>query len=132
MAQQPHAATPAAPPRHPAVAEFAAGVAGYPPPAPGVVDMGAELVRAASKLDQPEFSVDVDGALSIDLLRADGCRVMAELTVDGRLFASVYNLDGERVNRLRDATAAEVGAAIHLAPSCIPNTPYPHPNHQLC
>lgn len=115
MTQQPHTtaigATATAPP-HPAIAEFAAGVPGYPPPAAWVVEMGAELVRAASKLNEPEFSVDVDGALSIDLLRADGCRVMAELTVDGRLFASVYNPDGERVNRLRDATAAEFAALL--------------------
>ena len=124
MTPQPHAATAAI---DPAVAEFAAGAEGCATPAPGVVAMGAELVRAASKLKMPEFSVDVDGALSIDLLLPDGCRVMAELTVDGRLFASVYNPDGERVNRLRDATAAEVEAAIHLAPSCIPNTPYPPP-----
>lgn len=112
MTPQPRAATAtAAPPRHPAVAEFSAGVEGCPPPA-WVVELGAELVRAAGKLNQPEFSVDVDGALSIDLLLADGCRVMAELTVDGRLFASVYNPDGERVNRLRDATAAEFAALL--------------------
>ena len=113
MAQHPHAAAATAtPPPHPAVAEFAAGVEGCPPPVPGVAAMGAELVRAASKLNQPGFSVDVDGALSIDLLRADGCRVMAELTVDGRLFASVYNPDGERVHRRRDATAAEFAALL--------------------
>ena len=113
MTPQPHAATTAAaPPRHPAVAEFAAGVEGCPPPAPEVVDMGAELVRAAGKLEMPEFSVDGDGALSIDLLLPDGGRVMAELTIDGRLFASVYTPDGERVNRLRDATAAEFAALL--------------------
>ena len=107
MTPQPHAATPAAPPRHPAVAEFAAGVDGYPRPERRVIETGAELVRAAAErlgaVRPPEFSVDGDGALAFDLRLNDGRLVFAELSVGGTLAFSVYDLDDELAQSLDEA-----------------------------
>lgn len=113
MTPQPHAATAAA--IDPAVAEFAAGVEGCPPPAPGAVDLGAELVRAASErlgaVRPPEFSVDVDGALAFDLRLNDGRLVFAELSIGGTLAFSVYGLNDELAQSL---DAADPSALLSL------------------
>lgn len=119
MTQQPQTAavstaTTATPPRHPAVAEFAAGVEGCPPP-PGVVEMGAKLVRAAAArlgaVRPPEFSVDGDGALAFDLRLNDGRLVFAELSVGGTLAFSVYGLNDELAQSL---DAADPSALLSL------------------
>ena len=106
MTPQPHAATAAAA-IDPAVAEFAAGVESGPPPAPRVVELGAELVRAASErlgaVRPPEFSVDGDGALAFDLRLNDGRLVFAELSVVGTLAFSVYGLNDELAQSLDEA-----------------------------
>lgn len=117
MAQQPQTAAPttATPARHPAVSEFAAGVEGCPPPAPGVAALGAELVRAAADklgaVRPPEFSVDGDGALAFDLRLNDGRLVFAELSVGGRLAFSVYGLNDELAQSL---DAADPSALLSL------------------
>ena len=117
MTQQPQtaAATTTTPARHPAVAEFAAGVPGYPRPEPRVVTMGAELVQtAAARLGAvrpPEFSVDVDGALAFDLRLNDGRLVFAELSVGGVLAFSVYGLNDELAQSL---DAADPSALLSL------------------
>ena len=106
MTPQPHTATTAAA-IDPAVAEFAAGVEGYPSPEPPVVELGAELVRAAAErlgaVRPPEFSVDVDGALAFDLRLNDGRLVFAELSVGGTLAFSVYGLNDELAQSLDEA-----------------------------
>ena len=109
MTQQPPTT---APPPHPAIAEFAAGVAGYPPPAPGVVELGAELVRAAAErlgaVRPPEFSVDGDGALAFDLRLNDGRLVFAELSIGGTLAFSVYGLNDELAQSLDAADPSDL------------------------
>lgn len=80
------------------VAEFARGVSGFPPPAEGAVGIARSLVRiAASQIEEPEISVDIDGELSFDLRREDGHLVFAELSVDGRLDVGVYDENNDMV-----------------------------------
>lgn len=111
MTQQPHAAvgaTATAPP-HPVIAEFAAGVEGYPPPAAWVVEMGAELVRAAeAHTVEPEISVDLDGELSFDLRLRNGFLVIAELSISGAINARVYDAGDVLVQRLPEAAPSDL------------------------
>ena len=90
------------------VREFAAGVDGVRP-GRSVVDKADRLVQAALQgTMEPEFAVDVDGALSFDLRLSNGLLLLAELSIAGNLDASVYDdVVGERVQRLPQATAAQ-------------------------
>ena len=111
MAQQPEAAVGATAtvPPHPVIAEFAAGVAGYPLPEVWVVEMAAELVRAAeAHTVEPEISVDLDGELSFDLRLRNGFLVIAELSIGGALNARVYDAGDVLVQRLPDAVPADL------------------------
>ena len=94
---------------HPVVREFAAGVDGVAAPHAGVVAMAERLVRAAAaRTADAEFSVDVDGALSLVLRLADERLMLAELAVDGRLAFSRYDDDfGSNEEYLPDATEAD-------------------------
>ena len=94
---------------HPVVREFAAGVDGVAAPEAGVVAMAERLVRAAAaRTADAEFSVDVDGALSLVLRLADERLMLAELAVDGRLAFSRYDDDfGSNEEYLPDATEAD-------------------------
>lgn len=94
---------------HPAIVrEFAAGVDGVRPDR-SVVDKADRLVQAALQgTIDPEFAVDVDGALSFDLRLSNGLLLLAELSSAGNLDASVYDdAAGERVQRLPQATEAQ-------------------------
>ena len=90
------------------VREFAAGVDGVRP-GRSVVDKADRLVQAALQgTAEPEFAVDVDGALSFDLRLSNGLLLLAELSIAGNLDASVYDdAAGERVQRLPRATEAQ-------------------------
>lgn len=90
------------------VREFAAGVDGVKPDR-SVVDKADRLVAAAMQgTTEPEFAVDVDGALSFDLRLSNGLLLLAELSSAGNLDASVYDdAAGERVRRLPRATEAQ-------------------------
>lgn len=90
------------------VREFAAGVDGVKPDR-SVVDKADRLVAAAMQgTTEPEFAVDVDGALSFDLRLSNGWLLLAELSSAGNLDASVYDdAVGERVQRLPRATEAQ-------------------------
>ena len=90
------------------VREFAAGVDGVRP-GRSVVDKADRLVQAALQgTMEPEFAVDVDGALSFDLRLSNGLLLLAELSIAGNLDASVYDdAVGERVQRLPRATEAQ-------------------------
>lgn len=91
------------------IAEFAAGVPGYPPPPAWVVELGAELARAAEEHTvEPEISVDLDGELSFDLRLRNGFLVIAELSIGGALNARVYDADDVLVQRLPDAAPADL------------------------
>jgi len=90
------------------VREFAAGVDGVRP-GRSVVDKADRLVAAALQgTTEPEFAVDVDGALSFDLRLSNGLLLLAELSIAGNLDASVYDdAVGERVQGLPQATEAQ-------------------------
>ena len=94
---------------HSAVTEFAAGLDGALPQG-NVVEMAGRIVQAAlERTMDPEITVDVDGALSFDLRLVNGWLLLAELSLDGTLDASVYDDQaGERVKRLPRATEAEL------------------------
>ena len=80
---------------HPVVQEFAEGIDGICP-APDVAAIAERIVQAAiEKTVEPEFLVDSDGALSIDLRLVNGLRVLAELTIDGIIDAGFYD-DSDR------------------------------------
>lgn len=104
--------SPSAAAPHPAVHEFAQGLDGVQPAAE-VVDMATEIVQVAlDRLVEPEFSVDVDGALFFDLRLTNGLLLFAELAVDGSLDVRVYDdraASGEleTVHRLPQAAAAD-------------------------
>ena len=95
--------------RHPVVREFAAGVDGVAAPHAGVVAMAERVVRAAlDRTADAEFSVDVDGALSLVLRLADGRLMLAELAVDGSLAFSRYDDDlGSNEKHLPNAAEAD-------------------------
>ena len=91
------------------LAEFAAGVSGYPPPPAWVVELGAELVRAAEEHTvEPEISVDVDGELSFDLRLHNDLLLMGELSIGGAVDARVYDASNALVQRLRHAVLADL------------------------
>ena len=73
------------------VRKFAKGIDGDIPN-PATLDAAVQIVRASiAKTVDPEFVVDFDGALSIDLRLHNGLRVLAELTIDGDLDAGFYD-----------------------------------------
>ena len=77
---------------HPAVSEFALGVEGAQQPSPAVTAVAARIVQAAmARTVDPEFSVDVDGALSFDLRLDNGLLILAELAIDGTLDATLFD-----------------------------------------
>lgn len=88
--------------------EFAAGVE-VVRPGRSVVAMANRLVKAAlQRTVAPEIAVDVDGALSFDLRLSNGLLLLAELSVNGNLDASVYaDAAGERAQRLPRATEGQ-------------------------
>ena len=94
----------------PIVQEFAAGLDGVIP-SPEVVAMAGRLVKAASaNTVEPEFAVDVDGALSFDLRLNNGLLLLAELDLAGYFDASVYDDQTGKVvreQRLPHATEAQ-------------------------
>ena len=68
-----------------AIEEFARGLEGRVP-SRTVVDMARRLVAAAiSMTDEPEITVDVDGALAFDLRLNSGRLMFAELSIEGTL-----------------------------------------------
>ncbi len=80
----------------PTVQEFAMGLEGVRPDA-AVVAVASRILEAAiEKTVEPEFTVDVDGALSFDLRLSNGMLLLAELGIDGSLAASVFD-DGRGV-----------------------------------
>ena len=73
------------------------------------VELAANIANAAlSYTAQPEITLDVDGALSFDLRTSSGHLVLAELSPDGTLDASVYDQQDKLVWRMPSATGAEL------------------------
>ena len=104
-------------PLHPAVSEFAQGIDGVKP-RDAVVAMATRIVQVAvEKTIEPEFSIDDDGALSIDLRLSNGLRVLAELPIDGSLDVGIYddrdpNQRAREVEYLSDATGEDLIARL--------------------
>lgn len=108
-----HATTAPATARHPAVRKFAQGLDGATPNA-DTVTMATRIVAAAyAHTTEPEFNVDHDGALAIDLRTTHELRLLAELTTDGTLDVGVYHdrnpgARAQEVAYLPNATADEL------------------------
>ena len=91
-----------------AVDAFAEGLDGWQPEL-SVVELAVSITEAAlSHTAQPEVSVDVDGALSFDLRTGSGHLILAELSPDGDLDASVYDRQDKFLKRMPAATADEL------------------------
>ena len=102
---------------HPSVRQFAAGVDGAHP-SDDKINTAVRIIAAAlERTVDPEFSVDDDGALSIDLRLSNGLRLLAELPVDGTLDVGTYD-DRNADRRAREiayfpnATAADLIALL--------------------
>ena len=86
---------------HHSVQEFAAGIDGVQP-SDEVIDTAVRIVTAALQFTRdPEFSIDDDGALSIDLRLSSGLRMLAELPIDGTLDVGIYD-DRDAAQRVRE------------------------------
>ena len=118
--ESPVITTPVADPEnalHHVVHEFALGVDGLKPAA-GVIAVASRIVVSAlERTTEPEFSVDDDGALSVDLRLSNGLRLLAELPIDGTLDVGVYddrdaNQRAREVEYLSSATAEELIALL--------------------
>ena len=93
--------------------EFAQGLPTAGPTASAIVSTARSIARTAAELlDSPEISVDVDGAISFDLLLPNGNLLMAELAPSGWLDGSIYDADGNLLERLRKATGEIIVSAI--------------------
>lgn len=88
------------------VRAFARGLDGVRPSG-DVVDLAYRLVQVAKeKSDQPEITVDVDGALSFDLRLSSGRLMFAELGVDGILDLTVLDDSGRETFVVRHLSPA--------------------------
>ena len=73
------------------------------------VELAANIANAAlSYTVQPEITLDVDGALSFDLRTSAGHLILAELSLEGALDASIYDQQDKLVRRMPSATGAEL------------------------
>ncbi len=76
---------------HPVVRKFATGLDDKRPTSE-VIDTAGRITAAALQCTSaPEFSLDDDGSLSIDLRLSNGLRMLAELPIDGTLDVGVYD-----------------------------------------
>ncbi len=98
---------------HPIVQKFAIGTSGERLPSE-VVAIAERIIDAALEFtSSPEFSVDEDGALSIDLRLSNGLRMLAELPIDGTLDIGTYddrdpNRRAREIEYLPSATAEDL------------------------
>ena len=91
-----------------AIVAFAEGLDGEQPGREAVEIANKIVAAALSMTVEPEVSVDVDGALSFDLRTVSGNLILAELSIDGVLEASVYDQQNELAQRMPSASAAEL------------------------
>lgn len=93
-------------PFDPTVREFSLGMDGERP-SRDVVDMANRLVQVAKeRTDEPEITVDVDGALSFDLRLASGQLMFAELEVNGILDFTVLDDSGPEAHVITHSSPA--------------------------
>lgn len=93
-------------PFDPTVREFSSGSDGERPDS-NVVDLADRLVqKARAQTEEPEITIDVDGALSFDLRLKSGLLMFAELAIGGGLDITVLNDSGPGARIVRHLTAA--------------------------
>ena len=103
-----------------AIVAFATGINGRQPE-PRVVETANKITSAALSMTvEPEVTLDVDGALSFDLRTGNGHLIIAELSPDGVLDASVYDAQDKLLKRMPAATAAELIARFSGEPIGLP------------
>ena len=94
------------------ITEFARGIDGERPEEE-VVRIATKIARvAADRTEDPEITVDVDGALSFDLRLRDGHLVLAEIDMFGQIDFSVYNSANELEQHHPKATCDDLIAVI--------------------
>ena len=80
-------------------------------PDPAVIEIAAQIANAAlTHTTQPEITLDLDGALSFDLRTPSGNLILAELTPNGALDASIFDRQNNPLQRLPSATPADLTA----------------------
>ena len=71
------------------------------------MDLADRLVqKARAQTEEPEITIDVDGALSFDLRLKSGLLMFAELAIGGGLDITVLNDSGPGARIVRHLTAA--------------------------
>lgn len=94
------------------ITEFARGIDGECPEEE-VVRIATDVARvAADRTEDPEITVDIDGALSFDLRLRGGQLVLAEIDMFGRIDFSVYNAANELEQHHPKATWQDLIAVI--------------------
>ena len=79
-----------------------------------VTEMATRLVKAAAQFCEiPDISFDIDGELSFDLRLRDGRLILAELSIDGSIDASVYDEGNTLLKRMPLATEPELIAVLN-------------------
>lgn len=87
---------------------YANGLNNHRPP-PAAIQQAAQLANAAlTQTTQPEITLDIDGALSFDLRTPKGHLILAELTPNGTLDASIFDQQDNPVQRPSPATPAHL------------------------
>ena len=78
-----------------------------------VVDLADRLVqKTQAQTEEPEITIDVDGALSFDLRLTSGLLMFAELAIDGTLDVTVLNDSGPGARLVKHLPAATEAAFV--------------------
>lgn len=94
------------------VREFSFGLDGGRPDN-HVVDLADRLVQKVREhTEEPEITIDVDGALSFDLRLTSGLLVFAELAIVGALEVTVLNDSGSRSRVVKHLPGATESAFV--------------------
>ncbi len=88
------------------VREFSLGLDGDRPDN-HIFDLADRLVQEArEQTDEPEITIDVDGALSFDLRLTSGLLMFAELAIGGTLEVNILDDSGRETRVVRHLSAA--------------------------
>ena len=94
------------------VREFSLGLDGERPDN-HVVDLADRLVqKTQAQTEEPEITIDVDGALSFDLRLTSGLLMFAELAIDGTLDVTVLNDSGPGARLVKHLPAVTESAFV--------------------
>ena len=99
----------ATPTIHPIAHEFSSGIGGIIPEE-RVALMVDRIIRAViDRTRNPEYSVDIDGALSFETTLDDGAFMMCEVSIAGNINAGLYSdADGDLERFMAQATEQEL------------------------